>query len=338
MDKSFLKSINILYVEDEDTIRGIIATILAKFTKNVVSAVNGLDGLELFKKHNLNKDSKFKIDLIITDINMPKMNGLEMIEEIEKFDSDVPTVITTAHNDSAFLQKAINQRVRGYVNKPLKMENLIETIAIAAEPNYLKKQLEFMNEKLAYEVDEKTRELKKVIEQLEEKNDVLTYKATHDGLTTLSNRQNLNDELDKEILREQRYKHNLSIIMLDIDDFKNINDTYGHDMGDVVLVGLSKILKKSIRSTDIASRWGGEEFMILLPETTIKDTMRIAEHIRKSIDDYKVDTIEVPITVSLGVAEFIIEKDNKESFIKNVDIALYQAKDNGKNQVIKYEE
>ena len=338
MNKSFLKDINILYVEDEDVVRDITTNILSKFVKNVVLASDGLEGLELFKKYNLDNSFEFKIDIIVTDINMPKLNGLEMIEEIEKLDTTVPSIITTDHNDSAFLQKAINQRVRGYVNKPLKMDRLIETIAIVAEPNYLKKQLELVNKKLSYDVNEKTRELKKVIEQLEEKNDVLTYKATHDSLTTLSNRQKLNDELDKEILREIRYKHKLSMLMLDIDDFKRINDTYGHDVGDVVLIGISKILKDSIRVTDIASRWGGEEFMVLLPETTMNDTMLVAEYIRKNIEDYNEDNIKFPITVSVGVAEFIVNSDDKESFIKKVDVALYQAKNNGKNQVIKYEE
>ncbi|MEA2017927.1 MAG: diguanylate cyclase, partial [Campylobacterota bacterium] len=314
MDKSFLKDINILYVEDEDVVRELTSNILSKFVKNVIQASNGLEGLEVFKKYNVDNLYEFKIDVIVTDINMPKLNGLEMIEEIEKLDSTVSTLITTAHNDSAFLQKAINQRVRGYVNKPLKMDNLIETLVIVAEPIYLKKQLELVNKKLSYEVEEKTRELQKVIDQLEEKNSVLTYKSTHDPLTTLANRQKLNDELDKEILREIRYQHKLSILMLDIDDFKNINDTYGHDVGDVVLIGISKILKDSIRVTDIASRWGGEEFMVLLPETTMADTMVVAEHIRKNIEDYEVDKIEFPITVSVGVVEFIVDSDDKESF------------------------
>jgi len=175
------------------------------------------------------------------------------------------------------------------------------------------------------------------ITELQEYTYELQYKATHDSLTKLYNRQKFNEELNKEILREKRYKHNLSILMFDIDDFKNINDTYGHDVGDVVLIDLSKILKQSIRATDYAARWGGEEFMVLLPETSIDETSRIAQTIRENVETYQPLHIKLPITISIGVAEFMADIDTKDSFIKNVDVALYQAKKGGKNQVVKYE-
>ncbi len=338
MDKSFLKHINILYAEDEEEIRSLTANVLSKFVNNIVEVSNGVEGIEKFKAHNINNTEEFKIDIVVTDINMPKMNGLEMIEEIEKLDSLVPSVITTAHNDADFLKKAINARVRGYVNKPLKMDRLLETIAIAAEPNYLREKLEVLNKRLSLEVEEKTRELKGLVDKLEKQNTILRHKASYDGLTKLLNRETLGEELDKEILREVRYKHGLSILMLDIDDFKVINDTYGHDVGDVVLIEISKIFKNSVRVTDLVSRWGGEEFMILLPETPIQEASTIAQTIIDNIEAYTQEPIEVPITISAGVAEFLVGIDDVESFIKKVDIALYKAKDNGKNQVVKYEE
>jgi diguanylate cyclase (GGDEF)-like protein len=443
-NKLFLQNINILYVEDEDGVRELTANILSKFVKNIIQASNGLEGLELFKKYNLDDTSEFKIDLIVTDISMPKKNGLDMIEEIQKIDSVVPSIITTAHNDAEFLKRAINIGVRGYVNKPLKIDKLIETIAIAAEPNYLKKELEVLNQNLSFEVEEKTIELRSILDsqenmilvlnefkvysanktfldffnlknidnfienkisvcdlfiedenyfntqnnqewisdimklpdikrlvrmknykkhtkifqvniksffyhtkhyvvsftditELQEYTYELQYKATHDGLTKLINRQKLNDELDKEILREARYKHSLSILMFDIDDFKNINDTYGHDIGDIVLIDISKILKDATRITDMTCRWGGEEFMVLLPETPMNDALFVAQTIIKNVKEYTNKDVYIPITISCGAAAFKVGQDNKESFIKNVDIALYQAKKNGKNQVIKYE-
>ena len=338
MKKKLLKDINILYVEDENIVRDLTVNILSKFVNNVVEATNGLEGLSLFEEYNINNKFGFKIDLIVTDINMPKMNGLDMIEEIEKLDSNIPSIITTAHNDAEFLKKAINQRVRGYVTKPLKMDKLVETISIVSEPIYLKKQLEVLNKRLVDEVALKTRELQQMVEQLEKQNDILSHKVNYDDLTKLYNRRKLNDELDKEILREDRYKHGLSILMFDIDDFKNINDTYGHDVGDEVLIDISNILKNSIRATDTACRWGGEEFMILLPETKIDEAFKIAEIIVKNVEIYTHEPVEVPITISGGAVDFIVGKYDKEKFLKNVDIALYQAKHNGKNQVIKYEE
>ncbi len=443
MNKDFLNDINILYVEDENDVRTLTSNILEKFLNRTVQASNGKEGLELFKKYNEDEKSEFKIDLIVTDINMPKMNGLEMIREIHKIDYTIPTVITTAHSDADFLKEAIKLRVRGYVTKPLKIDDLIDTIRIAVEPKYLKDKLEHLNKQLSLEVEEKTLELRSILDsqenmilvfneekvssanktflnffnlhninefieqnrpissyfiqkensfytqesdwlseiiQLEDmkrlvrmKNSLneerifrvdiktffyqtkhfvvsftditelqeytyeLQYKATHDSLTKLYNRQKFNEELNKEILREKRYKHNLSILMFDIDDFKNINDTYGHDVGDIVLIDLSKILKQSIRATDYAARWGGEEFMVLLPETSIDETSRIAQTIRENVETYQPLHIKLPITISIGVAEFKADIDTKDSFIKNVDVALYQAKKGGKTQVVKYE-
>ena len=328
--KELTGNLSILYVEDDEAILNSMSIYLRKFFSLVVVAYNGLDGLEKYKKQTF--------DIVITDLSMPKMNGLDMITEIEILDRSIPTVITTAHNDAEFLKKAINQRVRGYVTKPLKMDKLVETIAVVAEPIYLKQQLEILNIKLEDEVGEKTRELQKLVSQLEKQNDILTYKANYDGLTKLFNRQKLNEELDKEILRENRYKHGLSVLMFDIDDFKNINDTYGHDVGDVVLMDIAKILSSSIRITDLASRWGGEEFMILLPETKIEEAFEIAQTIVKNVEIYTHKPIEVPITISGGVTHFVVGECDKLSFLKKVDIALYKAKNNGKNQVIKYEE
>ena len=443
MDKNFLKNINILYVEDEDDVRNLTSSILSKFLKNVVHAANGKEGLELFEKYNNTPDSEFTIDLIVTDINMPKMNGLEMIREIHNIDYMIPTVITTAHSDADFLKEAIKLRVRGYVTKPLKIDDLIDTIRIAAEPKYLKDQLEILNKQLSIEVEEKTLELRSILDsqenmilvfneynvssanktfleffklqtieefitnnkpinsffikkddyfysieedwiseimkledmkrvvlikntldeekifrvdiktffyetkhyvvsftditELKEYTYELQYRASHDSLTKLFNRQKLNEELTKEILRENRYQHNLSILMFDIDDFKNINDTYGHDVGDIVLIDLANIVKKTIRATDYAARWGGEEFMVLLPETSIDETSRIANELRENVEKYQPKDISLPITISIGVAEFIANENTKDDFIKNVDIALYQAKRAGKNRVIKYE-
>jgi diguanylate cyclase (GGDEF)-like protein len=337
MDKSFIKDINILYVEDEDEVRTLTVEVLKNFVKSVIPASNGKEGLELFEKYNCNEEMP-SFDLIVTDINMPKMGGLEMLKAIGDIDTSIPSIVTTAHNDAEFLKEAINQRVRGYVSKPLNIHDLIENIAIAVESQYLKAKLELANKQLAFEVEQKTKELQIAIEQLEERNTVLTYQATHDNLTALSNRQKLNDELDKEILRENRYRHGLSLLMLDIDNFKNVNDTYGHDVGDVVLIELAKILKASIRETDIAARWGGEEFMILLPETLMSDAVKIAQMIRQKVEKFDFEGVPHNITISIGATHFKVGDNNKDDFIKNADVGLYEAKHNGKNQVVVHEE
>lgn len=444
MDKSILKKINILYVEDEEEVRSLTSNVLSKFVNSIVLACHGQEGLEIFEKYNGENSTLEKFDLIITDINMPKMDGLEMLEEIYKIDHSIPAIVTTAHNDADFLKHAINLRVRGYVSKPLNLHDLIETMLLAVESTFLKNELIEANKNLESQVEEKTIELRSIldsqenlilvmddnklssvnktlldfvgvssIEEYKEKysticsmfcinennyhsDDVSTwideisklddihkivriknkdneerifqvniktffyntkhyvvsftditelkqytyelkYQATHDNLTKLYNRQKLNDDFNKEILREERYKHGLSLIMLDIDNFKQINDTYGHDVGDVVLKDISALILKSIRKTDIASRWGGEEFMILLPETSLDNSITIAQTLRKNVENFNFNGVEESVTISLGVAVFKNGIDCRDTIVKNVDLALYKAKECGKNQVIKYD-
>ncbi|MEA3354692.1 MAG: diguanylate cyclase [Campylobacterota bacterium] len=443
MNKAILKEVNILYVEDEQGVRELTSSILSKFVNILVEAVDGQNGLELFIKHNQEENDLKPFHVVVTDISMPNMDGLEMIGRINEIDSSIPTIITTAHNDSGFLKKAINQRVRGYVNKPLKLNELIDAIVLAVEPSFLKDKLIESNKNLEAQVEEKTLELRSIIDSQENlilvmnNNEVSTvnktlldffgsadidnfktqygnvnkaflpseryfssindnwieeieklesmkkivkmnsaegeerifqvnitsffyntehyvvsftditelknytyklqYQATHDNLTKLFNRKKLNDELVKEIQRENRYHHGFSLIMFDIDNFKSINDTYGHDVGDVVLQEVSQITRSSVRTTDIAARWGGEEFMIIVPETSMDNAVLTADNIRKNIESFQFDSLPKPVTVSLGVAEFKRDVDNKESILKKVDIALYEAKHSGKNVVVKYE-
>ena len=443
MKKDFLKNITLLYVEDEIEVNELTSAFLSKFVGKVISATDGEEGLELFKTYYEDPNKK-NIDIVITDINMPKMNGLDMLFEINKIDSFIPSIITTAHNDASFLQKAINLRVRSYVNKPLNMKSLIDSIIITYEPIYLRNKLENFNNDLQKKVERKTYELQSILDaqdnlilvvtidgttavnktlldffgyenstefiekqkciselfieksnyfstencnnwveeimQREDNNRVvvmknkkneeiifrvniksfmfhtkhfvvsftditdlknytyeLQYQATHDNLTKLYNRQKLNSEIEKEIVRENRYQHGLSLMMLDIDKFKIVNDTYGHDVGDIVLKDLSNIIVESIRSTDYACRWGGEEFLVLLPETTLTESLTVAEHIRENIEKYSNPSIPQKITISIGVAQFEVEKDDAATFVKKVDIAMYKAKTTGRNKVVQYE-
>jgi len=328
-----IKDLIILYVEDEDNVRDFTSSTLANLSKDIVSAQNGLVGLEQFKQRYNNPELD-NFDIIITDINMPKMNGLDMLHEIKQLDSTTPFLITTAHNDSDFLKQAIDLGVRGYVSKPMNFFKLLESINVAVESRILRKKLENTNKILEEQVKQRTKELEETIVKLELHTEELLYQATHDHLTTIFNRQKFNDILHNEILRVHRYPHDLSIIMFDIDYFKNINDTYGHDIGDEVLINLSKLVKKEIRDIDTLARWGGEEFMILLPETSIEYSQILAEKLRVSIESTSLCSIDIcNLTVSFGVT--ILHKNEEfDTFLKRVDEALYEAKDSGRNKVV----
>jgi len=163
----------------------------------------------------------------------------------------------------------------------------------------------------------------------------LIDQANHDPMTKLYNRRSFY-HISKKILHlSQRNLEEVYIIMLDIDNFKTINDTYGHDTGDKVIIELAKSLEKNIRKSDIAARWGGEEFIILFPNTNEKGALTKAENIRKSVASLKVKNVQ--FTVSIGVALFDYTEDSKiDDTIKKADYALYEAKNSGKNKVCQH--
>ncbi len=158
-----------------------------------------------------------------------------------------------------------------------------------------------------------------------------TKLSVTDNLTQIYNRLKLNHELDIEIKRSKRTKSKLSLVMFDIDHFKNINDTFGHDIGDITLIDLVKLVSENIRETDIFARWGGEEFMLLLIDTDLEHAQNMSEKIRAKIEQYKFKKIKT-MTCSFGITQFY-NKDTKESFIKRVDEVLYDAKHNGRNRI-----
>lgn len=163
---------------------------------------------------------------------------------------------------------------------------------------------------------------KKIIEEL----------SVRDHLTKLYNRIKLDEEFSKEISRAKRFQHPLSVIILDIDHFKDVNDTYGHLVGDSVLVELAKILENNIRSTDILGRWGGEEFVIICPETDSVGAQELAQKIRKSIEEHSFGTVGNK-TASFGISQYI-NSDNEQQMMARADKALYQAKEDGRNRVV----
>ncbi|WP_457640738.1 GGDEF domain-containing protein [Persephonella sp.] len=155
--------------------------------------------------------------------------------------------------------------------------------------------------------------------------------AEIDPLTGIYNKSKFNQLLQLELERSKRYGRPLSLILFDIDYFKKINDTYGHQAGDYVLKTLAQIVSSNIRATDYFARWGGEEFVILAPETDIEGAQILAEKIRKTIEEYPFDTVG-KVTSSFGVTEASL-KDTPDSFVKRADVALYKAKDRGRNRV-----
>jgi diguanylate cyclase (GGDEF)-like protein/PAS domain S-box-containing protein len=169
--------------------------------------------------------------------------------------------------------------------------------------------------------------------QLEEE---LYQQARHDFLTGLPNRRSCMEQGEVEFSRTQRYENTLSIMMLDIDHFKTINDIYGHQAGDLVLKKLAMIFQDVLRNVDITGRLGGEEFLVILPETAIDKAVKVAERLREAISRTAISLptgLQIHFTVSIGIAPFIDKNTNFETLVNEADKALYRAKQTGRNKV-----
>ena len=181
-------------------------------------------------------------------------------------------------------------------------------------------------------IKEEGNRISRINEELLSKTTKLEEKASFDFLTKLYNRRKFNSFLEYEISKANRYKdQHLSLLLVDIDYFKNVNDTYGHLVGDNILQEISKILTICSRDTDIVARWEGEEFVLMLPQTNIEQAFFVGEKLRATIEKHKFDDVK-HITCSIGVGKFH-QNEDKDTLFKRVDAALYKAKNSGRNKV-----
>lgn len=248
-------------------------------------------------------------NLILLDVQMPEVDGFELANML-KSDSqtkNIPIIFLTAFfKEAEFVQRGYDLGAIDYLTKPIEEKRLYNKIHFHIQ---------------MYQQEE----------ELKKHNINLKKQSITDQLTNLYNRKHFDETIEKEIQRSTRYKTALSIIIADIDFFKKVNDTYGHVAGDSVLVDFAAIIKNDIRSTDMAFRYGGEEFVILLPNTTAQEAKILARKIRKIVNN---TTFKNPssITCSYGISEYKFKED-KESFFKKADKALYFVKNNGRNNI-----
>lgn len=200
------------------------------------------------------------------------------------------------------------------------------------------RKLRIYKDKLESIVEERTNALKFKNTQLEkeivERHKIeaeLEHLATIDPLTSVYNRRKFNEILSYELRRDERYHSGISFILCDLDNFKLINDEYGHNTGDEVLIQFSKLVRKCIRSTDTFARWGGEEFVLLLPETGYERAIQISDKVRRLTESTRFSCVS-HVTVSFGVTQYL-EGDTADTLFKRADEALYKAKDNGRNRI-----
>lgn len=305
------KEVNLLICDDDPTDRKLIKSYLHqdKWYKFGIQEAEDEDQIT----NALERDD---IDLIILDYQLPGKTGLEWLREIKER-KIAPTIVLTGHGNELIAAEVFNNGACDYLPKySLSTENLNKGITNALDKWNLVKQL----------IDYRTK---------------LEYLVRTDDLTGLANRRYLIDSLNLEINRGMRYQHPLSIIILDIDEFKNVNDIYGHLAGDKVLIKVADIIQANARNTDIPGRYGGDEFVIILPETSLTDAKVIAERIRSTVEEkvFSVHDSDFFITISSGLAEMAYKHTDSEDYelvdclINKADECLYRVKKNGGNGV-----
>jgi len=287
----------ILIVDDTTSNLDILIELLQDY--DVIDATNGEDALEIANEE--------KIDLILLDIMMPNMDGYEVCKRLKSNDAtkDIPIIFITGKTDEESIEKAYELGGSDYVTKPFLPLELKARV---------KKELT---------IQDMMHDLKRL--------------ASTDPMTKLYNRGYFSNMSQHFLDLAKREKQNLSVIMLDIDKFKNVNDTYGHQIGDKVIIYLASELMQNQRKTDISCRYGGEEFVMLLQNTAKEVAVEVAQKIRKKIEAHSItldSNEELKFTVSLGVSDVDIENDiNIEKALKRADDALYNAKESGRNRV-----
>lgn len=255
------------------------------------------------------------------------MNGIEMIKHIRKNNKEVSIMVLTAYQDADYLLKSIQYSVNAYLLKPINFKELTNVInRLSTILHHLQKNKEY-EKHLEILVEEKTKEL--------------TELSNRDPMTNLYNRRYFNEVSQTLLNLAKREKTNLSALMIDLDKFKTINDNYGHLVGDEVLKKTASMLLESIRKSDIAIRFGGEEFIILLPNTDLNGAQEIAQKIHSQTKECKIKTLQnevIKFTLSIGISIYDCDNDTSiDDLIHKCDKALYKAKRSGRDKIVIYD-
>jgi two-component system, cell cycle response regulator len=305
-----MPSSHILIVEDSKTQKLLLQTTLEKAGHSVAVSQDGFEALEY-----LNNDDFPLPDLIISDILMPKMNGLMLCSKIRESFSEVFTILLTASVKEDALKKSFESGAVDFLEKPFNKTELLLRV----------------NNVLRIKKAEDS--LKQAMNQLAENNKILKKLSITDELTRLSNRRKLIAQLKEKIYDASRYSTPLSLILFDIDHFKKINDTYGHLSGDEVLKNIAEVFLNSLRSTDIAGRYGGEEFLLILPNTALEKGITVAKTLNEKIKKLTFEFApDAKVTISGGICEYSNEI-KYEHLLAKVDDLLYVAKDKGRDRI-----
>lgn len=332
----------VMLVDDEVENINVLRQLLESRFK-IITGINGAEALDMID----NMVDPSKIQLIISDQRMPKVTGVEFLEQIVDKMPDTIRIILTGYSDTQVIIDAINKaKLYKFMTKPFDPVELSLTVQRGVEAYQMRRELIEYSENLEHLVIERTDELNEKNEELHNALKTLEEFSLTDQLTGVHNRYFLSKMMPKEIARFKRdnfektdEESHFGILIIDIDFFKQVNDTYGHDAGDKVLVKFSEILTDTCRESDWVVRWGGEEFVVIARELDLDGIENLAERIRSNIASSQFDIGQeqsITITCSTGIAPFPLIQNNVELLtwqqtLNCADNVLYLAKRNGRN-------
>jgi len=296
MEQGLYRNTKIIVVDDEIETLNLIKEYLSEKGINVAVAENGEKAMELIREYSFN--------IAILDLYLPDTTGLELLREISESYPKIQVIMITGYGTIHDAVECMKMGAADFITKPLLLDHIHLTINKLIEKNRLVEEAEMA--------------------------DYYRMLSHTDELTGLFNLRHLIPTLKREVERHVRYDHNLGVAMLDIDNFKKYNDTNGHEAGNRLLVNLAQTLRHNTRNCDLLTRYGGEEFVIVFPETTPAESSIVAQRICRSLEN------NLGITVTIGLASLPINSNNAEELIKMADRAMYWGKRNGKNQIVVY--
>jgi len=298
---------SLLVIDDSAAIRQQVEKTMAssRLFHHVLTAKDGIEGFKLLVSN--------QVDVILCDIEMPGIDGLKFLALLQSREDlrDKPVIMLTSRDDVATKVLGLESGASDYILKPFEPQELVARLKVHLQ-------------------------IKTLQDELRKSNQLLLELAQSDPLTRLFNRRALREKLESELNRCQRNGKPCALIMADIDHFKQVNDNYGHQAGDDILIAVADLLHDQLRPYDLAARYGGEEFCLVLPETNLEQARMTAERIRQEITQLRFsgELENLRLTISLGITstdtKIMISQDE---LIHLADEALYLAKNNGRNRV-----
>lgn len=300
------QDLSILSVEGSDVDFETIEAFLEKMGKIKLTRARDIAGA-------LRALQTAKTDVVMLEYELPDGNGLDLIEKMNDRNIETPVIVITGHGNEIIASRLIKAGAYDYLTKDmLNLKHISESIRNALEKIRLKRDIGVVREKMA-------------------------EMATVDELTRLYNRRYCIEALGRDMARAQRHGIGLVVSIMDLDHFKKINDTHGHSAGDMVLSEIGKILKKWARQGDLVCRYGGEEFVVIMPDTGLEGGKAACERLREMVEEYpfEYEASQFQVTISIGIAAHSGSKDQSPmDLIKKADDALYAAKNAGRNRVV----